>query len=136
MAVGLALGVGVLELLLDAFPGIVLTFDTHLTLTQFAVDRPSWALPALDDQHTAGGILWAAAEVLDLPFLVLAATRWMRADAAEARRIDAELDAQAPPSRTGPAAPGTERSVTRPDAPPMSRPWWLDDEQLRDRYRS
>jgi len=136
MAVGLALGVGVLELLLDAFPGIVLTFDTHLTLTQFAVDRPSWALPALDDQHTAGGILWAAAEVLDLPFLVLAATRWMRADAAEARRIDAELDAQAPPSRTGPATPGTERSVTRPDAPPMSRPWWLDDEQLRDRYRS
>jgi hypothetical protein len=114
----------------------------------------------LDDQHTAGGILWAVAEVLDLPFLVLAATRWMRADAVEARRIDAELDAEsasppatalpassppasALPASSSPVRPdehpaGTEAPAkpTHPDTPGMSRPWWLDDPELRDRYRN
>jgi putative membrane protein len=153
LAVGLALGVGLLELMVDAFPGIVLSFQTHLTLTQFGVNRPAWAPSALDDQHTAGGILWAVAEVLDLPFLVLAATRWMRADAVEARRIDAELDAESssPPASALPASsppvrpdehtavragPDAAAKPTHPDAPGMSRPWWLDDPELRDRYRS
>jgi len=151
LAVGLALGVGLLELMVDAFPGIVLTFQTHLTLTQFGVNRPGWAPAALDDQHTAGGILWAVAEVLDLPFLVLAATRWMRADAVEARRIDAELDAASPSPPAGESAPSVGlagsaavpaaidnvlAAPVHPDAPPMSRPWWLDDPELRDRYRS
>lgn len=125
LAVGLALGVGILELLLDAFPGIALTFDGHLALAHYAADPA-----ALAEQHTAGGLLWAVAEILDLPFLVLVATRWMRADAAEARRIDAELDARA---AAGTAAAGT---AAPPDAPPLTRPWWLDDEQMRDRYRA
>lgn len=141
LAVGLALGVGILELLLDAFPGIALTFDGHLTLAHYAAEPA-----ALADQHTAGGILWAVAEILDLPFLVLVATRWMRADAVEARRIDAALDAQgatggpaagAPADDVagpaGPAAPAA--SAAHPDAPALTRPWWLDDEQMRDRYR-
>lgn len=148
LAVGLALGVGLLELMGDAFPGIVLSFQTHLTLTQFGVNRPDWAPSALDDQHTAGGILWAVAEILDLPFLVLAATRWMRADAVEARLIDAELDAGSPsppgaqsqvqPDANAPVPAGANEAPTnqpRPDTPPMSRPWWLDDPELRDRYR-
>ena len=127
----------------------MLSFQTHLTLTQFGVNRPAWAPAALDDQHTAGGILWAMAEVLDLPFLVLAATRWMRADAVEARRIDAELDAESPAAAASPPpqrpADGTavpagiaeaRTAPAHPDAPLMSRPWWLDDPELRDRYRS
>jgi putative membrane protein len=141
LAVGLALGVGLIELMLDSFPGIVLSFQTHLTMAQFGVDRPAWAGSALEDQHTAGGIMWAVAEILDLPFLVLAATRWLRADAVEARRVDAELDAvdaaQAangvvagiPAGSSGAAGPAAE------PAPAGSRPWWLDDPELRDRYR-
>lgn len=135
LAVGLALGVGILELLLDAFPGIALTFDGHLTLAHYAADPA-----ALADQHTAGGILWAVAEILDLPFLVLVATRWMRADAIEAQRIDAELDARAAAAAPGadpatPAPAGAAAPPAHPDAPSSSRPWWLDDEQVRDRYR-
>ena len=107
--------------MVDAIPGIVLSFQTHLTLTQFGVNHPAWAPAALDDQHTAGGILWAVAEVLDLPFLVLAATRWMRADAVEARRIDAELDAESPAAAasTPPQRPadGTAVPVVAGDAP-------------------
>ena len=140
LAVGLALGVGLLELMVDAFPGIALSFQTHLTLTQFGVDRPGWAGSALDDQHTAGGIMWAAAEVLDLPFLVLAATRWMRADALEARRVDAELDAADAAAVAGRETPSDEASVKDAagnpgHAPVTARPWWLDDPELRDRYR-
>lgn len=155
MAVALALGVGMIELLLDAFPGAALTFDPHLTLSHFAIDHPAWAPPVLDDQHTAGAILWAVAEILDLPFLVLVTTRWMRKDAAEAAAIDADLDAQDAalaaalrPTGGGPAeatpagsTAETARAATtgpgrHPAAPAMTAPWWLDDDQLRHRYRN
>jgi len=143
LAVGLALGVGLFELMVDAFPGIVLSFQTHLAMPQFGVDRPAWAGSALDDQHTAGGILWAVAEVLDLPFLVLAATRWLRADAVEASKVDAELDAidAVAAAAVGTYPPAVEPDLPghvdgRPEAPATSRPWWLDDPELRDRYRN
>lgn len=116
LAVGLALAVGLVELMLDAFPGIVLTFQHHLVLPSFAVDRPAWAGTALGDQHLAGGILWAVAEVLDVPFLVLATVAWLRADARETLRTDQALDAVTD------AAAGTDR------------PWWEDDPELRQRF--
>ena len=123
LALGLALGVGMLELILDAVPGAVLRFQTHLVIPFFGVNRPDWAPSWLDDQHTAGNIAWIVAEVIDLPFLLLVATRWIRVDAREAARIDAKLDAE---SATPPV--GTE--------PVTERPWWLDDPQIRDRYRT
>ncbi|MEP6561447.1 MAG: cytochrome c oxidase assembly protein [Nakamurella sp.] len=140
LAVGLALGVGLFELMLDSFPGIVLSFQTHLTMAQFGVDRPAWAGSALDDQHTAGGIMWAVAEILDLPFLVLAATRWLRADALEARRVVAELDAQDDARAAATDMSGGRETPDGPalpmtTAPKGNRPWWLDDPELRDRYR-
>ncbi len=125
LAVGLSLGVGFVELILDAFPGIALRFQTHMTLLHFATDRPRFAPVGIDDQHIAGGVLWVVAEVLDLPFLILAAYRWIRADARDAARIDAELDA-----RTHWATDGEQM-----DAPVVERPWWLDDPALRDRMR-
>jgi putative membrane protein len=95
LAVGLSLGIGFVELILDAFPGIALRFQTHMTLIHFAVGRPAFSPVPIDDQHIAGGILWVVAEVLDLPFLILAAYRWIKADQRDAARIDAELDARA-----------------------------------------
>ncbi len=125
LAVGLSLAVGFVELILDAFPGIALRFQTHMTLIHFAGSRPSFSPVPIDDQHIAGGILWVVAEVLDLPFLILAATAWIKADARDAAQIDAELDARqhwAPDG--GPM-----------DAPVVERPWWLDDPNLQDRFR-
>ncbi len=121
LAVGLALGVGFLELILDAFPGLVLRYQTHLTIASFGVNRPPWSPDWLPDQHIAGDIMWIVAELLDLPFLVLAATRWIRADAKEAARIDAELDARAPVTDDG-------------QDEPTSAPWWLDHPELRERF--
>lgn len=125
LAVGLSLAVGFVELILDAFPGIALRFQTHLTLVHFSVDRPAFSPVAIDDQHTAGAILWVVAEILDLPFLILAASRWIKADARDAARIDAELDA-----RQHWAADGQPVSE-----PSVDRPWWLDDPDLQDRFR-
>lgn len=126
LAVGLSLGVGFVELILDAFPGIALRFQTHMTLAHFAVDRPAFAAVPIQDQHVAGGMLWIVAEVLDLPFLILAANRWIKADARDAAKVDAELDA-----RQHWASDGEPLS-----APSVDRPWWLDDPDLQSRFRS
>lgn len=124
LAVGLSLAVGFVELILDAFPGIALRFQTHPMIAHFAVDRPAWAGSWLDDQHTAGGILWIVAEVLDLPFLILAVTRWVNADRREAVRIDAELDAR-----------DARRVAAETADDGQQRPWWLDDPRFTDRFR-
>lgn len=116
LAIGASLGIGALELIIDAFPGLVLRYQTHLVLPHFGVGRPGWSLSWLDDQHIAGGTLWVVAELLDLPFLILAATRWTKADAREASAMDAELDARRPVLEHG-----TE--------PATDKPWWLDPEQ-------
>ncbi len=121
MAVGLALGIGVFELILDAVPGIILRLNTHVATTYFDVrTRTSWAPSALRDQQTAGAILWTVAEVIDLPFLILIYRQWLRADERDAARIDTVLDAER-------IARGGE------DALPVDAPWWLTDPTMRDR---
>lgn len=84
------------ELVLDAIPGIVLTYTTTLVAGGwYAVHGvPGGQVWAASDQRTAGMLLWIVGEGLDLPFLYLVFRRWMREDAAEGARIDAELDAR------------------------------------------
>ena len=84
------------ELLLDAIPGGVLFFTTSLLGGGWyaANGDPGGAEWALSDQHAAGAILWAVGEGIDVPFLLVIVILWVRADAAEARRMDAILDAQ------------------------------------------
>jgi putative membrane protein len=117
--------VGFLELLADAVPGIVLRLSSHPATSYFDVRLVQpWSPTPSRDQQSAGGILWAVAELLDLPFLVLVFARWIRADAREAEAVDAALDAASSPA-TDPA-----------EADETSKPWWLTDPQLRDRYRN
>jgi putative membrane protein len=125
LAVGVAVAVSAVELLLDAVPGIVLRLETHLQMPAFAAGRPAWAPGALADQQTAGAILWTVAELLDLPYLVLTVRQWTRLDRREAQRIDADLDRAAAGADPGPG-PGSPAAV--------GRPWWLDDPELRRRY--
>lgn len=84
------------ELVLDAIPGIVLAYTTTLVAggwyAMYGV--PGGAEWAAGDQRAAGATLWVVGELVDLPFMFLVIRRWMRADAEEARRIDAELDAR------------------------------------------
>jgi putative membrane protein len=119
LAVGVAVAISVVELLIDAIPGIVLRLETHLEVGWFGLHRPAWSPSWLADQQSAGTILWTVAELLDLPFLVLAMRQWIRIERNEALRVDAELDRAAATADAGAEA---------------GRPWWLDDPALRHRY--
>jgi putative copper resistance protein D len=101
-SLAVAMFVGSVELLADAVPGIVVRLRTHL-LAPGVFD-------SLRDQQHGGAILWFLAEVIDVPFLGLLFIRWIRADRAEAVRIDAELDAQA--------------TFAAVDGELSERPWW------------
>jgi cytochrome c oxidase assembly factor CtaG len=127
LAVGLAMAIGFLELLLDAIPGIVLRLQTHLSSNYFDHRLvQSWSPTPLHDQQWGGGVLWCAAEVLDLPFLILVFRRWMRADARDAREIDSVLEAERIV-----ATHGDDKASPAPG----DQPWWLNDPTMRERFR-
>ncbi|MGI8665355.1 MAG: cytochrome c oxidase assembly protein [Jatrophihabitans sp.] len=121
VAVGAAVAVGFIELLVDAVPGIVLRLSTHPASGFFSHRHSVAGAPAwLHDQQIGGGILWCVAELLDLPFLLLVFRRWVRADAREAAAVDAVLD---------------ERELRRPTDQDDDTPWFLTDPRMRDRFR-
>lgn len=130
IAVGAAVAVGFVELLLDAVPGIVLRLSTK-PVSGFFVHRSSsaFAPPWLHDQQLGGAVLWCVAELLDLPFLALVFGRWLRADAREARAADRELDA-AEAALAQHRAAGELSAVAEAE-----QPWFVRDPQLRDRLR-
>lgn len=138
------LGLAFVELLADAFPGLLLRLHSGLLASGYwtALGRP-WGPTLLTDQHQAGIILWSFAEAGDLPFFAVILVAWIRADAREAARIDQALDAA---SRTPTATrnhgatgtapdhgPGTATTSQAPDSAPnsrepeMMRPWWETD---------
>jgi cytochrome c oxidase assembly factor CtaG len=101
-----ALAVVVLmETLVDSVPGIVLWLSTTPMVGGYYlhVGRP-WGRSVVSDQQFGGVMLWGIGELVGLPLLFLVVARWVRADAREAARIDAELDlederrSQQPPS--------------------------------------
>lgn len=52
----------------------------------------SWLPPVLEDQHLAGGILWASGDLIGVLFFAVLFTQWVRSSAQEARREDRRLD--------------------------------------------
>lgn len=114
---GLAAAVGVVELLLDAVPGLVVRLSTSVLAGPWWLTlHRGWGPDPLADQQTAGAVLWAAAEALDLPFLIVVVARWVRADARQARLEDAATQS------------------TDDEGP--QRPWWETDPQRLGAARS
>ncbi len=52
----------------------------------------SWLPDAFDDQHLAGGILWASGDLVGLIFFGVLFAQWVRASMREATREDRRLD--------------------------------------------
>lgn len=131
LAVGLSLAIGSFELVLDALPGVLLRLHTGLVTSWFdSRSTHAWTPSALHDQQSAGAILWCIAEIIDLPFLVLVYRRWLRADARDAARVDAVLEAERAARRglrdeTAGATAAAERDA----------PWWLSDPAMQRRLR-
>src|SRR3954447_18237289 len=120
LAVGLSLAIGSFELVLDALPGVLLRLHNGLVKSWFDVRAVHpWTPDALRDQQAAGSILWCMAELLDLPFLVLVYRRWLRADARDAARVDAVLEAERAARRGLLEDPAEPTPAAERDAP-----WW------------
>jgi cytochrome c oxidase assembly factor CtaG len=135
MAVGLALAIGSFELVLDAVPGIALRLHRSTTTTYFDHRLAhSWALSPVHDQQLAGTILWCAAELIDLPFLVLVFRQWIRADARDAADVDAVLEAERI-MRSAPPDPANEAPDAGPEGPARDVPWWVNDPSMQNRLK-
>ena len=118
LSIGVGVMVGILELIIDAIPGLLVRLRTDLLAGDYwgTIHRP-WGPPAIRDQHIAGQVLWILADLIDLPFLAILAVRWVRADAREAAVIDRTLDE---------ATTGGEELLT---------PWWLTEQRPGQRRR-
>ena len=133
LAVGLSLAIGSFELVLDALPGVLLRLHTGLVTNWFDYrTTSSWSPAALHDQQIAGAILWCVAEIIDLPFLVLVYRRWLRADARDAARVDAVLEAERA-ARAGLEDPADSGGDHRPVDRDV--PWWISDPAMQPRLR-
>ncbi len=60
-----------------------------------------WLPDPLDDQHLAGGILWASGDLIGLVFFAVLFTQWVRASMREAHREDRRLDLLEARARSG-----------------------------------
>ena len=69
----------------------------------------AWLPPVLDDQHLAGGILWATGDLIGVLFFAVLFTQWVRSSMKEAAREDRRLDLAE--RRTRPAGAVTHTSV-------------------------
>lgn len=76
-----------------AFFGVALTLDTALLVPEwFGLLGRSWGPSALDDQRTAGAIVWGISELPMLAVAIILAVSWTRADERTAKRRDRAAD--------------------------------------------
>ena len=83
----------VLTLPFHAFLGVtIMSQDTLIGGSWYRALPMTWLPDPAADQHVAGGILWAAGDLVALVFLGVLFTQWVRASMREARREDRRLD--------------------------------------------
>ncbi len=100
----------VMTLPFHAFLGVTIMDSSRLLAEQWYADlrtgpMASWLPTIADDQHLAGGILWAAGDLVGVFFFAVLFTQWVRDSMREAAREDRRLDrleaAGADPPRGG-----------------------------------
>jgi cytochrome c oxidase assembly factor CtaG len=123
-----ALWITAAEVVGDAVLGLAVIADTNLIAGPYyhALARP-WGPSLTTSQVIGGGVLWVLGDIVGLPFLAAQLIQMIREDEAEAKVIDAELD----------AAAAVQAEVAQPDAVPTAqRPWWETDRRFADRFRA
>jgi cytochrome c oxidase assembly factor CtaG len=128
-----ALWITAAEVIGDAVLGLAVISYTGLIAGAYyhSLARP-WGPSLHTDQVLGGGVLWILGDIVGLPFLAAQFIAMMREDAAEAKEIDAELDAR--DAELG-AASATSAGP-EPSAPAGQRPWWESDERFAGRFRA
>lgn len=108
--------IALMELLFDAFPGIVVRLKTHLIAPTYynGLGRP-WGHSLLADQRLGGGVLWFAGEIAALPLMAIMGLQWIRSDKAESDIADRELEE------------AFIATATVDDDGEFVQPWWETD---------
>ena len=158
-----ALWITAAEVLGDAVLGLAVIADPGLLAASYyhALARP-WGPDLATTQVIGGGVLWIFGDIVGLPFLAAQLIQMIREDEADAKVIDAELDAQeaaaiasagmasAGLSSAGTSSAGTSGHSQAADAstgadsaaagdasvPVTQRPWWETDRRFADRFRA
>ncbi len=132
------------EVVGDAVLGLAVIADQSLIAGAYyhALARP-WGPSLATDQVLGGGTLWILGDIVGLPFLAAQLIQMIREDEAEAKEIDAELDARDADLAThaapaAPPQPGNELAAAgaeAPASPPVVRPWWETDPRFVGRFQ-
>ncbi|GAA4557783.1 cytochrome c oxidase assembly protein [Pseudonocardia xishanensis] len=115
------LAITIVEMIGDAVLGVVVWLGPLIAVGSYTAVGRHWGPDLRTDQLLGAGILWVGGDVVGLPFIGIVVARMAREDEDRGRRVDAELDVEAPPE------PGVD--AARP------RLWWEDDPQIADRFR-
>ena len=113
------------EVVGDAVLGLSVVASNSLLAGAYyhALARP-WGPSLRTDQVLGGGVLWIFGDIVGLPFLAAQLIQMIREDEADARIIDAELDARD-------AAPASASADTA-----GTGPWWESDPRFSGRFRA
>jgi cytochrome c oxidase assembly factor CtaG len=125
------------EVIGDAVLGIAVIADTSLLAGPYyhALARP-WGPSLSTSQVLGGGVLWILGDIVGLPFLAAQLIQMMREDEAEAKVIDAQLDAREAAGIGLAAAPANPVAEASDADGARHRPWWETDSRFADRFRA
>jgi cytochrome c oxidase assembly factor CtaG len=132
-----ALWITAAEVIGDAVLGLAVIADTNLIAGPYyhALARP-WGPSLATTQVLGGGVLWIVGDIVGLPFLAAQLIQMIREDEAEAKVIDAELDA-VDAAEVVHAGPADAKAVSaEPSQSSTQRPWWESEGQFADRFRA
>lgn len=120
------------EVVGDAVLGLAVIADQNLIAGPYyhAVGYP-WGPSLSTSQVLGGGTLWILGDIVGLPFFAAQLIQMIREDEAEAKVIDAELDARDAAAGGG-AVAGQGAGVTAGAA--EDRPWWESDPRFVGRF--
>jgi cytochrome c oxidase assembly factor CtaG len=129
-----ALWITAAEVLGDAVLGLAVIADPSLLAASYyhALARP-WGPDLATSQVLGGGVLWIFGDIVGLPFLAAQLIQMIREDEADAKVIDAELDA-----REAAVASASQELAAAGEVGPSAtqRPWWETDRRFADRFRA
>jgi putative copper resistance protein D len=92
MGHGLRFGYALLAMPLNSFLGLVLFVTPVVLYEHYATLQRIWGPTPLEDQQLAGGIMWAAGDLIFLVPLLFLTLAWFRAEEEKGRLHDEKLD--------------------------------------------
>jgi cytochrome c oxidase assembly factor CtaG len=134
----IALWITAAEVVGDAVLGLAVIADNKLLAGSYyhALARP-WGPDLATSQVLGGGVLWILGDIVGLPFLAAQLIQMIREDEADAKVIDAELDAREAAAAASDASASQELAAAGEVGPPVTqRPWWETDRRFADRFRA